>query len=75
LTGAEVEGSDIPAAVPMQRSTPEVPEAAGGAPEQMEVAAMEAAMATGGESRHQSLLWRWLSAPWRYKTQSPSALL
>jgi hypothetical protein len=33
----------------MQRSTPEVPEAAGGAPEQMEVAAGEAAMATGGE--------------------------
>jgi hypothetical protein len=36
----------------MQRSTPEVqevPEAAGGAPEQMEVAAEEAATATGGE--------------------------
>jgi hypothetical protein len=33
----------------MQRSTPEVPEAAGGAPEQMEVAAGEAAMAAGGE--------------------------
>jgi hypothetical protein len=33
----------------MQRSTPEVPEAAGGAPEQMEVAAEEAARATGGE--------------------------
>jgi hypothetical protein len=49
LTGAEAEGSDIPAAVPMQKSTPEVPEAAGGAPEQMEVATGEAAMATGGE--------------------------
>jgi hypothetical protein len=33
----------------MQRLTPQVPEAAGGAPEQMEVAAEEAAMATGGE--------------------------
>jgi hypothetical protein len=33
----------------MQRSTLEVPEAAGGAPEQMEVAAEEAATATGGE--------------------------
>jgi hypothetical protein len=32
----------------MQRLTPEVPEAAGGAPEQMEVAAEEAATATGG---------------------------
>jgi hypothetical protein len=33
----------------MQRLTPQVPEAAGGAPEQMEVAAEEAAMATRGE--------------------------
>jgi uncharacterized membrane protein len=33
----------------MQRSTPEVPEAAGGAPEQMEVAAEEAATETRGE--------------------------
>jgi uncharacterized membrane protein len=33
----------------MQKLTPEVPEAAGGAPEQMEVAAEEAATATGGE--------------------------
>jgi hypothetical protein len=49
LTGAEGEGSDIPAAVPMQRLTPQVLEAAGGAPEQMEVAAEEAAMTTGGE--------------------------
>jgi hypothetical protein len=49
LTGVEAEGSDIPAAVPMQKSIPEVPEAAGGAPEQMEVAAEEAAMATRGE--------------------------
>jgi hypothetical protein len=49
LTGDEAEGSNIPAAVPMERSTPEVPEAAGGAPEKMEVATAEAAMATGGE--------------------------
>jgi hypothetical protein len=33
----------------MQRLTPQVPEAAGGAPEQMEVAVEEAAVATGGE--------------------------
>jgi hypothetical protein len=33
----------------MQKLTPEVPEAAGGAPEQMDVAAEEAATATGGE--------------------------
>jgi hypothetical protein len=33
----------------MQRLTPQVPEAAGGAPEQMEVTAEEAAVATGGE--------------------------
>jgi hypothetical protein len=49
LTGVEAEGSDIPSVVPMQRLTPQVPEAAGGAPEQMEVAAEEAAVATGGE--------------------------
>jgi hypothetical protein len=45
LTGAEAEGSDIPAVVPMQNLTPQVPEAAEGAPEPME----EAAVATGGE--------------------------
>jgi hypothetical protein len=49
LTGAEAEGSDIPSAVPMQRLTPEVPEAAEGAPEPMEEAAEEVAVATGGE--------------------------
>jgi hypothetical protein len=31
LTGAEAEGSDIPAAVPMQRLTPQVP----GLPEEL----------------------------------------
>jgi hypothetical protein len=49
LTGAEVEWSDIPAVVPMQNLTPQVQEAARGAPELMEVAAGEAAVATGGE--------------------------
>jgi hypothetical protein len=49
LTGAEAEGSEIPVAVPMERLTPEVQEAAGGAPELMEVAVGEAATATGGE--------------------------
>jgi hypothetical protein len=38
LTGAEAEGSDIPAAVPMQNLTPQVPEATEGAPELMEEA-------------------------------------
>jgi hypothetical protein len=49
LTGAEAEGSDIPTAVPMENLTPETREAAGGAPELMEVAAGEAAAMTGGE--------------------------
>jgi hypothetical protein len=49
LTGAEAEGSDIPAAVPMQNLTPQVPEAAEGAPEPMEEAVEEAAVATEGE--------------------------
>jgi hypothetical protein len=49
LTGAEAKGIDIPAVVPMQNLTPQVPEAAEGAPELMEVAAEEAAVATGGE--------------------------
>jgi hypothetical protein len=49
LTGAETEGSDIPAAVPMENLTPETQEATGGAPEPMEVAAGGAAATTGGE--------------------------
>jgi hypothetical protein len=49
LTGAEVEGSEIPAAVLMENLTPEVQEATGRAPELMEVAAGEASAATGGE--------------------------
>jgi hypothetical protein len=49
LTGAEAEGSDIPAAVPVQRLTPQVLEATKGAPEPMEEVVEEAAVATGGE--------------------------
>jgi hypothetical protein len=49
LIGAEAEGSDIPAVVPMQELTPQVPEAAEGAPEPMEEVAEEATAATGEE--------------------------
>jgi hypothetical protein len=49
LTGVEAEGSDIPAAVTMQGLTPEVPEPAEGAPEPIEEAVEEIAVATGGE--------------------------
>jgi hypothetical protein len=49
LSGVETEGSDIPAAVSMEKSTPQAPEAAEGAPKLMEEAAEEAAAATGGE--------------------------
>jgi hypothetical protein len=48
-TGAEAEGSDIPAAVPVEDVAPETEEAAGGAPELMEVTVGEAATTTGGE--------------------------
>jgi hypothetical protein len=48
-TGAEAEGSDIPAAVPIEDVTPETQGAAGGSPEPMEVAVGEAAATTGGE--------------------------
>jgi hypothetical protein len=49
LTGAEAEGNDIPAAVPIEDVTPEAQGAAGGAPEPMEVAIRGAAATTGGE--------------------------
>jgi hypothetical protein len=49
MTGAEVEGSDIPSAVPVEDVTPETQGAAGRAPEPMEVAVGEAAATTGGE--------------------------
>jgi hypothetical protein len=48
-TGAEAEGSDIPAVVPVEDVTPEAQGAAGGAPKPMEVTVGEAAAATGGE--------------------------
>jgi hypothetical protein len=48
-TGAEAEGSDIPAAVPVENMTPETQEAADGAPEPMEMAAGGAAATTVGE--------------------------
>jgi hypothetical protein len=48
-TGAEAEGSDIPATVPVEDVTPATQGAAGGAPEPMEVAVGEAATTTGGE--------------------------
>jgi hypothetical protein len=49
MTGAEVEESDIPSAVPVEDVTPETQGAAGRAPEPMEVAVREAAATTGGE--------------------------
>jgi hypothetical protein len=49
LTGAEAEGSDIPAGVPMQKSTPEAPETAGGASGLVEEVVEEAAVAAEGE--------------------------
>jgi hypothetical protein len=48
-TGAEAEGSGIPSVVPVEDVGPEAQEAAGEAPEPMEVAVGEAAAATGGE--------------------------
>jgi hypothetical protein len=48
LSGVEAEGSDIPAVVPMGKSTPQAPEAAEGAPEPMQEIAGEAATTTGG---------------------------
>jgi hypothetical protein len=75
LTGAEAEGNDIPAVVPMENLTPETQEATGGAPEQVEVATGEAAATTGGEGATcQNLLWRWSFAHRRSKTRSPSVL-
>jgi hypothetical protein len=49
LSGVEAEGSNIPAAVPMEKSTAQAPEAAEGAPEPMEEVAEETAVATRGE--------------------------
>jgi hypothetical protein len=49
MTGAEAEGSDIPAAVPVEDVAPTTQEAAGIVPEPVEVAVGEAAATTGGE--------------------------
>jgi hypothetical protein len=49
MTGAEAEGSDIPEAVPVEDVAPKTQEAAGRAPEPMEVAVGEAAAMAGGE--------------------------
>jgi hypothetical protein len=49
LTGAEAEGSDIPSAVLVEDVALETQEAAGGAPELMEVTVEETATTTGGE--------------------------
>jgi hypothetical protein len=48
-TGAEAEGSDIPSAVPVEDMAPGTQEAAGEAPEPMEVAAGEANATTRGK--------------------------
>jgi hypothetical protein len=49
LPGVEAEGSDIPAAVPVEKSTPQAPEVAEGAPVPMEEVVEEAAAVTKGE--------------------------
>jgi hypothetical protein len=49
MTGAEAEGSDIPAALPVEDVTPETQGAVGGAPEMVEVAVGEATATTGVE--------------------------
>jgi hypothetical protein len=48
-TGAEAEGSDIPAAVPIEDVAPETQGAAGRAPEPAEEAVEQAAATVGGE--------------------------
>jgi hypothetical protein len=49
MIGAEAEGSDIPEAVPVEDVAPETQEAAGRAPEPMEVSVREAAATDGRE--------------------------
>jgi hypothetical protein len=74
-TGAEAGGNKIPPAVPVENLTPETQEAAGGAPEPMEMAAGGAAATTEERKlpRCQNPLWRWSFAPQRSKMRSPSA--
>jgi hypothetical protein len=76
LAGAEAEGGDIPAGVPMQKSTPEVPEAAGGAPGPMGEVVEEAAVEAGGEGVTTSpeVALEVAIRSRRSRTQSPSAL-
>jgi hypothetical protein len=49
MTGAEAEGSDIPATVPVEDVAPATQEVAGVAPKPVEVVVGEAAATTGGE--------------------------
>jgi hypothetical protein len=49
MTGAEVEGSDIPAGVPIEDVAPETQRAAGGAPRPVEETVEEATATAGGE--------------------------
>jgi hypothetical protein len=49
MTGAEAEGSDIPAAVPVEDVAPETQGATGGAPGPVEESVEEAAATAGGE--------------------------
>jgi hypothetical protein len=74
-TGAGAEGSDIPTGVPVEDVVPETQEAAGRAPEPMEVTVGEAAATTGGRAttRCQNLLWRWSCARQRSRTRNQSA--
>jgi hypothetical protein len=48
-SGAEAEGSDVPKEVPIEDVAPETQEAAGRAPEPMEMTVEEAAATAGGE--------------------------
>jgi hypothetical protein len=76
LSGVEAKGSDIPAAVPMQKSTPQALKAAEGAPEPMEEVAEEATVATREEEAvvpPEAALEVVVRSP-EIQTQSPSAL-
>jgi hypothetical protein len=74
-SGAEAEGSDVPKAVPVEDVAPETQEAAGRAPEPMEVTVGEAAVMTGGEGDDAlpNPLWRWSCARQRSRMRIQSA--
>jgi hypothetical protein len=76
LTSAEAGRNDIPSAVPVENLTPETQEAAGGAPELMEVAVGEAVATTGGEEAtvQPEHAMEVVVRSRRSKTRSPSAL-